>query len=113
MDTDTTNRINPPFEFDEEMLTSRKREILAWLKIKQIELRSLGSNPRSMKSLRVYIPIELSRANMEPFLVLKPSLSDPLLELFDYKYELEYVDSYPWVDKYRLIPIKPSSDGKP
>jgi hypothetical protein len=107
MNADTINPCNPPFEFAEESLTPRKREILGWLKTNQIQLRSLDpENPHSMKSLRVYIPIELSRTNMEPFLVLAPSLSDPLLELFDYEFLLEYVDSYPWADKYRFVAKK-------
>jgi len=94
----------PIFEFDERSLTPRKREILAWLKAKKIELRSLNpENPHNMDDLRVYIPLALSRANMDPFLVLTPVLSAPLVELFDYEFTLEYVDSYPDADKFRYV----------
>ena len=110
MDPETYDRLNPPFEFAEASLTPRKRAILAWLEANQIRLRSSDpENPRSMTSLRVYIPIDLSRADMAEFLELAPPLSDPLIELFDYEFTLEYVDSYPWADKYRLIPKNSSS----
>ena len=110
MDPETYNRLNPPFEFAEASLTPRKRAILAWLEANQITLRSLDpENPRSMTSLRVYIPISLSRANTAEFLELSPPLSDPLIELFDYEFTLEYVDSYPWADMYRLVPNNSSS----
>jgi len=56
-----------------------------------------------MEGLRAYIPLALNRANMDSFLVLTPVLSDPLLELFDYEYTLEYVDSYPNADKFRYV----------
>lgn len=105
MDIDTYNLLNPPFEFDEDALTPRKREILAWIKTNHIELRSLDPrNSRNIRSLRVYIPLELSRPNMVgPFHALRPSLSAPLLELFDDKFKLEYVESYPSADKYWVV----------
>jgi len=69
-------------------------------------------NPKNMEALRVYIPLKLSRANIKNrSLELTPALSEPLIELFDYKFALEYVDSYPNEDKFRSQPRKVVSDS--
>lgn len=96
--------MNAPFQFAEESLTPRKREILSWLKAHRCSMVSLDPrDPQSLTAFRIYIPAHLSRASKSIASDGDASVFDLVRELFDYKFVLDYVDSYPSnEDKYRL-----------
>jgi hypothetical protein len=96
--------MNTPFQFAEASLTPRKREILAWLKAHRCQMVSLDSgDPQRIEAFRIYIPLHLSREPKSRACAGEPSVFDLVRELFDDKFALAYVDSYPSnEDKYCL-----------
>jgi hypothetical protein len=96
--------MDSPFQFPQGSITPRKREILAWLKAHRCQMDSLDpGDPQSLEAFRMYIPLHLSREPESRACGGEPSVFDLVRELFDYKFALAYVDSYPWnVDKYCL-----------